>query len=115
MKMYVPALGDSIKLTADWTFDLYQESRNKDLYLELFPAAKTGNYNSWYSNSAKSKVTIPAESVLKIDRIYIKKGLTDFNSITFWIVSAPDSFKISKKRRFWAKLNDVNNIEFDKI
>jgi hypothetical protein len=32
MKLYVPELGDMLKLTEDWTFTLYNEQRNKTLW-----------------------------------------------------------------------------------
>jgi hypothetical protein len=41
------------------------------------------------------QVTLPVETLLKVDRIYIRKGASDFDSITFW-----------------ATLKDVNNIVF---
>lgn len=47
--------------------------------------------------------TIPGESILTVDRIYIRKGSPDFDSVTFrW-----------NKNRFWVKLDDANNMEFE--
>jgi hypothetical protein len=40
-----------------------------------------------------------------VDRIYIRKGAADYSSITFRIHGDPFD-----KKRFWAKLADVNNI-----
>lgn len=54
--------------------------------------------------------TFPVGTSMKIDRIYIKKGSSDFNSVTFW-VKLPT---VKKKYRLWLKLDDVNNIEFNK-
>ena len=68
-------------------------------------------------------VTIPAGTVLKVDRIYIRKGNSEYSSITFYakdlgeITRRPSywnrSGKPTKKKslRFWAKLSDCNNIE----
>ncbi len=63
----------------------------------------------WNVNSTKNikdkQFTIPKNTVLEVDRIYIRKGASGFSSITFkWI-------KDGKTVRFWAKLNDVNSIE----
>jgi len=59
-------------------------------------------------------VTIPKDSILKLDRIFIRKGMDDWSSLTFYLTHHPDiSFK--KKPRFWAKLHDCNNIEFDQV
>ncbi len=108
MKLYIPEIGDSLLLSKDWTFDLFQEYRNEALFkvLEL-------NYsNGYYKEDPKPEsVTIEKGATLKIDRIYIRKGAQDFSSITFYLTS--DKFK--KKVRFWAKLKDVNNIEFEEV
>lgn len=66
-------------------------------------------------------VTLPADTHLIVDRIYIRKGSEDFDSVTFVIPKADKAFgqiRIDKKNtsvRFWAKLDDVNNIEFDLV
>jgi hypothetical protein len=70
-------------------------------------------------------VTIPAGTTLAIDRIYIRKGASDYSSITFYAkqlgeVTVPGSkwswgsskSKKVKAQRFWAKLTDCNQIEF---
>lgn len=52
-------------------------------------------------------ITLPVGTKLKVDRIYIRKGASDFSSISFFAT-------IDKKDyRFWAKLADVNTIEAD--
>lgn len=65
-------------------------------------------------------VMIPAGSVLNVDRIYIRKNASDFSSVSFYIESSPNADiapilnkkGTSKKKRFWAKLTDVNNLEY---
>jgi len=54
-------------------------------------------------------VTLGVGIILKVDRIYIRKGkgMSDFSSLTFYIKNGP-----YKGARFWAKLNDVNQIKF---
>ena len=110
-KMYIPNLRDVIVLLEDWTFDLYQESRNWDLLTKL---SLVDPSTSWYNQGTMSaiKVTIPSGSKLSIDRIYIKNGSPSFNSVTFRIKFCPDF--VMEKCRFWAKLHDVNNIVFEK-
>lgn len=53
-------------------------------------------------------LTLVKGTILKIDRIYIRKGNKDFSSITFWIKSGE-----YKGQRFWAKLSDCNTIVLD--
>lgn len=75
-------------------------------------------------------VTIPEHTELKVDRIYIRKGNKDFSSVTFISQNSLNVlFKPKKKLtkqekqrhpnfgslRFFAKLSDVNKIEFDTV
>lgn len=126
MKLYIPENGDSIKLTADWTFDLYNEDRNSSLMEKIGDVRRTISY--WSPEYGAIPCTIPAGAVLKIDRVYIRKGSKEYSSITFlWKgESLPakleqyweggESYKVPRQPiRFWAKLKDVNNIEFEKV
>lgn len=56
-------------------------------------------------------VVLPAGSCLKLDRVYIRKGASDFSSLSFFLTSHPD-YQFKKSPRFWAKLADCNQIEF---
>lgn len=56
-------------------------------------------------------ITLPTDSELTIDRIYIRKGASDYSSVSFW-VKLPTN---KKKIRFWAKLEDVNKIVFNEF
>lgn len=154
MKLYIPNLGDKLRLTQDWTFRLYYESRNSSLLSEIFDNTpiffdycpdkiSISDYNRKFLEElinrkliapeyvmrkiwiAELKIykhievsiidrqlllnmelyyTIPAGSILTVDRIYIRKGQGSFNSL---------SFRYNKKR-FWVNLSDVNNIEFER-
>lgn len=160
MKLYIPRLGDEIKLTSDWTFDLYCEDRNDTMITKFNVDLGQVPGKSWYHLHDKSvKCTVPAGSILKIDRIFIRKGAQEYDSITFfwkgesipaWTetinyerneevpVGTPGSeawkggfgqpptayirvpavrYDRHPKRpvRFWAKMDDVNNIEFEKV
>lgn len=136
MKLYIPEIGDVIRLIDDWTFDLYNESRNETLMMKMHdPRAVSGSWDK--NNYGAIPCTIPAGAELKIDRIYIRKGKGDYSSITFlWkgeripgytkprqINSWADGRLLSSQTiiekypaspiRFWAKLEDVNKIEFE--
>lgn len=99
MRLYIPHLRDRIKLTEDWTFDLHREGRNTDL---LAVAGEEWNYNM-----PPVPYTMSAGTVLSIDRIYIRNGQRGFDSVTFR--------DVNRKHRFWAKLDDVNNIVFEAV
>jgi hypothetical protein len=124
MKMMIPMLGSRIRLRTDWSFDLYYESRNESVY-ELFNAFTHlkgigGCYlPSWRLNDADKEpvqATLPAGTLLTIDRYYIRQGAADFDSVTFMLPSQPlPGYAFGKKRsaRFWVKLEDVNEIDFE--
>lgn len=171
MQLYVPELGDMLKLTEDWTFTLYNEQRNKTLWQlekcfhrEVMPdqarvreleklidgivsrltfemvknsysrynqrvqvyASQEDKDNHWcfqqevrdlQRRHSWASVTLPKDTILKIDRIYIRKGAEEFSSLTFIIDSLPAiaGKPFSRKPRFWAKLSDCNNINFEKV
>lgn len=188
MKLYIPEIGDHIRLTADWTFTLHAESRNTTL-AELFGYRKYG-WDSWldrskiedepernyqinypteeefrrgifgrYNHETRERawrkaeeesesyqaylkayaewdsrakalateeliITLPIGTILAVDRIYIRKGASDYSSITFYAknlgtsevknIWSGKSTKF-KAQRFWAKLSDCNKIEFEQI
>lgn len=161
MKLYIPEIGDQIKLTEDWSFSISNEYRNSDflkiLYtyqptlessMERDKARYARDLEEWRKESARQyqqnrfaytwndsfdgpdpqiSFTLPARTVLKIDRIYIRKGAEDYSSITFFLTDCPipelaphDKKKNPKgikggKRRFWVKLRDANNIWFEHV
>jgi hypothetical protein len=109
MNLFIPSIGQSIRLTADWKFTLYNEYRNDSLFKML----GLGEINKWgtFCNDASKDITFPKDTVLTIDRIYIRKGNSEYNSVTFNLNRHPQ--KPKGRVRFWAKLDDVNKIEFD--
>jgi hypothetical protein len=82
MKLNIPALGTKIMLLEDWRFTLYHEYRNSTLIEALGI-----KFSGWRENRglATSAACVPKGTVLTIDRIYIRKGAADFNSVTFTI------------------------------
>ena len=131
MKLFIPTIGTRIQLTRDWTFTLICEHRNDGLGI-MVGKAKPDGY--WWADwgtgenngrkisewgEAKGTVTLPQGIILTCDRIYIRKGVKNFDSVSFWLNSNPDlkfggtEIPIAKKVRFFAKLNDVNEIEFE--
>lgn len=150
MKLYVPEIGDEIVLTKDWTFDLFSEDRNTTLatlhgYTLKYDHSESDRkwdewvkngrnlpypeYNSldnhfWVKEDSKGvhsiPITLPVGTVLKVDRIYVRKGSSDFSSLSFTTKSfgSVDTLTWNNKPakrgvRFWARLSDCNNIEFD--
>lgn len=101
MNLFLPEIGSKLKLTSDWTFVLYYEYRNSSMFKILNTDTKT------------SIVRIPKDTILNIDRIYIRKGVSAYSSVTFTIPKVINKKHPLGGSRFWAKLSDVNNIEFE--
>jgi hypothetical protein len=164
MKLYVPEIGDHLRLTADWTFVLHNEYRNRSLWdhfdcdnapevrqqvaekkllhdelsklgqkmlrdelsklgQKMYPTAtsydpvdvaRREELHQLIRPDEHATVTISAGAVLSVDRIFIRKGMDDWSSLTFFLKELPGA-TFKKKPRFWAKLHDCNNIEFDQV
>lgn len=73
---------------------------------------------SFWSGDWEHPFVFRAETELTVDRIYIRQGGAQFNSITFrsrcWMSQLGDPMfgapRKLKTIRFWAKLDDVNNM-----
>lgn len=103
--MLVAPLGTVLRLTKDWTFTLKHEHRNAALH----KAFKTPP-RDWGSKEPDPVVTLPAGSVLKLDRIYVRKGVSDYDSLTFYLKAA---HKGDMYGRFFVSLTDCNNMEYE--
>jgi hypothetical protein len=107
MKLFIPELGTNIILTKDWTVTIHPERRNKGFFKFL-----NKPFDFWpYKGIEKFTYTIPKGSKLSIERIYIRAGAKDFSSVTFRYIPVKGKAGI----RFWAKLDEVNQIEFEHV
>lgn len=114
MKLYVPKLGDILELSNKWEPKVYYEYRNSSV-LYAYLEGNLDNNKFHYSNrDSFEKIIFPSGTKLRVDRIYIRKGAGNFDSITFVIEQHPHNKEYNKKR-FWVKLDDANNIEFDMV
>lgn len=130
--MFVPAVGYRIVLLAPWSFKLYYEHRNATMFDRVVDGgwkklAADLNYvyhvDNDYSKGLKSiDVDLPTGTLLEIDRVYVRTANKssaskedDYDSITFKVITHPTwkDPKKSKKTRFWVKLEDANNIEYE--
>lgn len=131
MIICMPTVGQKVRVLdgLDWTFKLYQERRNESLYAyfgkSLTPDHRRSFWEDYVGGEAgfrkaraegrapelKSiEVTLPEGTELTIDRIYIRKGAGDFDSISFILNGARVAGKVGAQARvrFWVKLEDVN-------
>lgn len=122
MKFYIPHLRDRIKVTEDFTFPLHCESRNDAAMFGIAdrrewphtvqPAQVINGRLIAYETVIYHPidVSIPAGTVLGIDRIFIRQGARDYDSVTFRSYGQG-----LPKGRFWIKLDDLNGMEFEKV
>lgn len=112
-ELFIPSISTVLTLAEPWTFMVYDEYRNHDL------VRMTGLQNShlngigpWRRAREAGYYTLPAGTQLAVDRIYIKKGAPDFDSMTFRVGDPTQLTKQKKPKviRFWAKLRDVNTM-----
>jgi len=110
-------------------YDAYNKACNEAVASNIEYQTWLQKYNTYLSEIDKIKidyiqVTLPQGTELTVDRIYIRKGLKDFSSITFFASGLGESTKKVgwgssartqkvKKQRFWVKLSDCNKIEFE--
>lgn len=138
-RMYVPDVGDELTLAADWTFTLHQEYRNNDViealglkddayYKRLEERAASSDWHvrqaaDRFLSSLTWRVTLPRGTVLRVDRLYVRKGASDYSSLSFYVEKTSlaaltpakkgGGFK-KGRRRFWAKLGDVNEMRIER-
>jgi len=134
MRLFIPTIGTELKLMKKWTFPLFNEFRNETMF--EFTGNKYDDRHSRWRNKEKSvEVTLPVGTILVVDRIYIRQGAEDFDSLSFRMPGCRTArrqenkvahyFHENGKRedkpyvqktparpiRFWAKLPDVNNMD----
>ena len=114
MNLFLPEIGTKLELTTDWTFVLYSEYRNSKMFDAIGKpmGSRWGGYGN--QNAAKNYiVTLPAGIILSVDRIYIRKGVSDYSSVTFTIPKVLNKKSPYAGVRFWTKLSDANKIDFE--
>lgn len=124
-RLFIPAIGDRLTLTQPWDFKLYLEHRNINFAeSEGHTIPKNANgyiYNVYLPGGnyqlATVDHTLQPGTVLECDRIYIKSNSKQaataedsFDSITWKVVV---NGKAAKAKRFWVKLTECANLEFD--
>lgn len=125
-KLFVPACGDRLILTAPWEFPLYLEYRNMQFAVEvgLYSPSATDKWGAYEpavvgqrSRYKKVQAVLPAGTMIECDRVYIRtfnksaiKDENDFDSITWKIVVGG---KAKQKLRFWTKLVNCLSIQYE--
>ncbi len=119
-KLFIPSIGDRFTLHTPWAFTLYLEHRNIEFAKSRALCQEDARWSVYHPKTRELVTvtyTIDAGTELECDRIYIKSNSKSaataedsYDSITWKVIV--DS-RPSKRSRFWAKLSDCNNIEFN--
>lgn len=128
MRLFIPACGDRLTLTKPWTFRLFLESRNIKFarHRDFVEKDAGGEWcmdvhidDDWKKGLRVIEVTFPEGTILECDRVYIRtfnksrvQEGDDYDSIT-WKIIDPKKGKPEKHGRFWVKLSDANEIEYE--
>lgn len=104
-KLFIPKIGTILILSRQWKFFLYNEERNSSIM------SLVGLHPSLQSEDVRWLV-LPIGTKIKVDRIYIRQNYEDFDSVTFRLIALPDELPVHGVR-FWAKLQEVNDIEYE--
>ena len=116
MKLFIPKLGTVIMLRWPWTFTLHREHRNRTLWRIVTGASMPDPpYGIPLHNQFRPTMVaiLPSGTKLKFDRIFIRAGSEHYNSVTFR--GEVEHNGVIRKVRFWASLDDVNNINCEVI
>ena len=81
-----------------------QKSNWQDYYRKLY----IDNPDKLLYEDDITPIIFPIGTQLTIDRIYIRKGKSNYSSVSFWALLPGQK----KKIRMFAKLNDVNQINY---
>jgi len=137
VKLFVPNCKTEMILTAAWTFRLFDEDRN-NTYIRTSLGVHFSTYEEWlaqqggpiphgraarwtryrtYSDEVAGRfqtVTLPIGTIMRVSRVYIRQTTSEtYDSLTFTIKKRNKKSGHTIHGRFWAKLADVNNIEYD--
>lgn len=127
MKVFIPTIGSDLILSCPVTVTIHSESRNDDFMNKLGCEVET-HYRSkdYLQVTIKDKalaekhgvevmdksirIKLAKDVTLRVNRIYIRQGAEDFDSVTF---NSQGTGGLPKGR-FWLKLSDVNEFEIYK-
>jgi len=124
MNLFIPDIGTLLKLEDDWTFTLYLERRNMTLFNKVEGATVNMAFQQIRPGTIQNKIIdLPKGLIIKVDRIYIRKGLSQYSSITFTVPN-PKTKKDKSEMphnieyggcKFWVKLHECNGTQFSTV
>ena len=134
-RFFIPTIGTTIKIIKDTPVTIWVEYRNlkflekivpnyphgrlcwaRNEFNDLPPVMKciTQVHENYTSYNYYTEYTLPKDTRLVVDRVYIRKGkaMKEFDSITFRVEKQKGS---NLSGRFWLKRSDVNNLTVEVV
>jgi hypothetical protein len=109
MRLFIPPLGTRLYLLKPWTFKLHCEERNQALWDLIHPSPMEA-IPTRHRHVNQTRVTLLPGDQLVVDRIFIRKGARDYDSVTF--IGFIVMHGVKRRVRFWVSLEDANKIEY---
>lgn len=131
-KFFIPTIGTEVRLSEDITIKLSMDIINVKFLAKYFDDIKISyigdKYPSYVTKETVSKkyqskiftqtvffckLDLPKGLSLIIDKMYIKKNMSSYDSITFRLGKKQVINNVAWSGRFWLPLKDVNNLTVD--
>ena len=111
-RIAIPTIGSLFMLSEPWSFELYLERRNRAFMDKAFDGIPSfPGFTSKRSGDCPGKTLVfPTGTKLRIDRLYIRKGVFDFDSVTLILAKGNCPTFPKLYGRFWVKLHDINRV-----
>ena len=109
MKLFIPPLGTKLRLTKSWPFSLLCEERNKSLWNLSTGRAVMENIPLLHRRGQAQFVKLHAGDKLTVDRIFIRAGSENYDSVTF--KGTVKFHGVFHRVRFWVPLMYANQLE----
>jgi len=113
MKLFIPPLGTKLRLTKSWPFSLLCEERNRSLWNLSTGRAAMENIPLLHRRGQAQLVCLQPDDELIVDRIFIRDGSKNFDSVTF--KGTVKFHGVYHRVRFWVPLMYANSIECEVI
>ena len=108
--LFIPEIGTEFRLEADFTATIPNETRQ--CLLSHFNIRLDYGYGE--DRFTYHAITLKSGSILRVSRIYIRKGKSDYSSLTFNFIGQATvggvTKEIVKGGQFWIHLCDVNKL-----
>lgn len=116
MRVFVPRVGTILRLSQEWSFEVFADRRNSAAALALGRTEESIRHIR--GDTSLGRLILPANTVVVVDRVYVRQAInstarpSEYDSITFR-VRAGGIPELSARKRFFARIEDVNMMDVE--